>query len=41
VAKERRQLATLSDLALSDIGISRADAMGEYQRDFWDVPKCR
>jgi uncharacterized protein YjiS (DUF1127 family) len=41
VARERRQLASLSDASLRDIGISRADAMGEYYRQFWDVPPCR
>ena len=37
-ARERRQLMTLDERALKDIGISRADAHGEWSRPFWDLP---
>lgn len=41
LAKERRMLAMLDDAALKDIGLSRADAMQESERPFWDdSPKC-
>ncbi|MGE8499661.1 MAG: DUF1127 domain-containing protein [Pseudomonas sp.] len=36
--KERRQLASLSDGALKDIGLSRADVLQESERSFWDDP---
>lgn len=36
LAKERRMLAMLDDAALKDIGLSRADAMQESERPFWD-----
>ena len=32
---QRRALMRLSDSALSDIGLSRADAYDEYQKPFW------
>ncbi len=35
---ERIQLASLSDDALKDIGLSRADAYEEINRPFWDDP---
>jgi uncharacterized protein YjiS (DUF1127 family) len=35
---ERIQLATLSDEALKDIGLSRADVLEETERPFWDDP---
>lgn len=41
VARERRQLAALDDRALQDIGLTRADAIGEYDRHFWDVTPRR
>ena len=34
-ARERRQLSTLSDAMLKDIGISRADASTEFEKPFW------
>jgi uncharacterized protein YjiS (DUF1127 family) len=34
-AKERRQLAGLSDLMLQDIGITRADAEFLANKPFW------
>ncbi len=41
VRAERRQLATLSDAALADMGISRADAEREAQRPLLDIPAHR
>lgn len=41
LAAERRQLAGLSDAALKDIGISRADVYQEAERPFWDDPLRR
>jgi uncharacterized protein YjiS (DUF1127 family) len=35
-ARERRQLATLDDRLLSDIGISRCDVVREYDKPFWE-----
>jgi len=35
--RERRELMSLDDGALKDIGISRADADREWSRPFWDV----
>lgn len=39
LAEQRRQLAALSDAALKDIGLSRADAWQESERPFWDEPR--
>lgn len=36
--RQRRELASLNDAMLRDIGLSRADAEGEYRRHFWDLP---
>lgn len=36
LARQRRQLAALSDAALKDIGLGRADIWTESQRPFWD-----
>ncbi|WP_027897474.1 DUF1127 domain-containing protein [Zestomonas thermotolerans] len=36
LAYQRRQLASLSDEMLKDIGLSRADVMQESERPFWD-----
>jgi uncharacterized protein YjiS (DUF1127 family) len=44
LARQRRQLAMLSDVALKDIGLSRADIWEETQRPFWDdrsVLRCQ
>lgn len=41
LAKQRHQLASLSDAALKDIGVSRADVSQETQRPFWDDPLQR
>jgi uncharacterized protein YjiS (DUF1127 family) len=35
---ERIELASLSDDALKDIGLSRADVYEETDRPFWDDP---
>jgi len=34
-ARQRRQLLSLSDRMLKDIGISRADAVAEGEKPFW------
>jgi uncharacterized protein YjiS (DUF1127 family) len=34
-ARQRRQLLEVSDHMLRDIGISRADAIGEAEKPFW------
>jgi uncharacterized protein YjiS (DUF1127 family) len=39
--RSRRQLAELDDRLLSDIGISRADALEEASRAPWDVAPRR
>lgn len=36
VSRQRRELRELSDNQLKDIGISRADAIREAHRAFWD-----
>ncbi|MFK3795491.1 DUF1127 domain-containing protein [Pseudomonas sp. NPDC088444] len=36
--RERVQLASLSDAALKDMGLSRADVIEESERPFWDDP---
>jgi uncharacterized protein YjiS (DUF1127 family) len=36
--RQRRLLAQLSDEGLKDLGLSRADIVGESQRPFWDDP---
>ena len=36
--KSRRALAKLDDRALTDVGISRAEADREAQLTIWDVP---
>lgn len=41
LAAERRQLASLSDAALHDMGITRADVYQEAERPFWDDPLRR
>jgi uncharacterized protein YjiS (DUF1127 family) len=38
LAWERSQLASMSDDALKDIGMSRADVAREVERPFWDDP---
>jgi uncharacterized protein YjiS (DUF1127 family) len=41
IARERRALMALSDVALKDMGLSRADAYREGTRSFWDLPVDR
>jgi len=41
LAKERRQLASLSDTMLKDLGLSRADIQQESERPFWDDPLAK
>ena len=41
LARQRRDLARLSDEMLKDIGISRVDALREAKRPFWDDPMNR
>jgi uncharacterized protein YjiS (DUF1127 family) len=41
LAEQRRRLAALSDAALKDIGLSRADVFQEVERPFWDDPLAR
>jgi uncharacterized protein YjiS (DUF1127 family) len=36
VARQRRSLLTLNEHMLKDIGITRADALREASRPFWD-----
>ena len=38
VSRERRMLQNLDDHMLRDIGVSRADAVREGERAFWDLP---
>jgi len=35
---QRARLAQLDDAALSDIGLTRAQALQEARRPFWDAP---
>lgn len=39
LARQRRQLAMLDEMALKDMGLSRADVMQESERPFWDDPQ--
>jgi uncharacterized protein YjiS (DUF1127 family) len=39
--RERRQLMALDTQTLKDLGLSRADAYGEWSRPFWDLPRER
>lgn len=41
IAQQRHRLSQLDDAALSDMGLSRADAWAESRRPFWDLPKSR
>lgn len=38
VARQRRELAELSDRQLQDIGLTRGQATREARRWFWDMP---
>jgi uncharacterized protein YjiS (DUF1127 family) len=33
--RQRRQLMALDDRLLADLGMTRADAVGEYRKPFW------
>ena len=39
VWRQRRHLARLDDAALTDIGLTRAEAHAEAQKPIWDVPQ--
>lgn len=39
--RQRRLLAQMSDGALKDLGLSRADIQQETERPFWDDPLSR
>jgi uncharacterized protein YjiS (DUF1127 family) len=41
VAHQRRSLRSMSDEMLKDIGVSRADAMREAGRRFWETDETR
>lgn len=41
LAEQRRRLAMLDGEALKDLGLSRADALQESERPFWDDPLKR
>ena len=41
LARQRRQLASLGDAALKDLGLSRGDVMQEVERPFWDDPLAK
>jgi uncharacterized protein YjiS (DUF1127 family) len=41
VRRERRDLASLDERALKDIGFSSGEAFAEAGRSFWDVPADR
>jgi uncharacterized protein YjiS (DUF1127 family) len=41
LAKERRQLASLNDAMLKDLGLNRGDVMQESERPFWDDPLAK
>lgn len=36
--RQRRALATMDDVQLKDIGLSRAEALQEAHRPLWDAP---
>lgn len=41
VARQRRALLRLGDSALKDFGASRADALNEAGKPWWDLPERR
>ena len=41
LTRQRRRLAALDECALKDLGLSRADAIQESERPFWDDPLSR
>jgi len=38
LARQRRELGAMSEAALKDIGLSRADILLETERHFWEDP---
>lgn len=36
--RQRRALAKLDDSSLTDLGLTRAEALAESNRGFWDAP---
>lgn len=38
VWNQRRKLASLDEVRLADLGLSREEALAEANRPFWDVP---
>jgi uncharacterized protein YjiS (DUF1127 family) len=38
LVEQRQRLASLDEVALKDLGLSRADVMQESERPFWDDP---
>ncbi|MBE9639743.1 DUF1127 domain-containing protein [Salipiger mangrovisoli] len=38
VARQRRKLADLDDHLLRDLGLTKAEAIDEARRGFWDAP---
>ncbi len=40
IARERARLREMSDAELSDIGISRREALSEATRPFWQGQRC-
>ena len=41
ITRERARLREMSEAELSDIGLSRRDALGEARRPFWQGRRCR
>ena len=41
VSRERQELRTLSDAALKDMGLDRADVAREVAKSMWDLPADR
>lgn len=41
IARERARLREMSETELSDIGLTRRDALGEAMRPFWQGHRCR
>ena len=39
--EQRRKLASLDDAMLADIGLSRGEALAEFDRPIWDMPANR
>lgn len=39
VSRQRRALAAMDTVALSDLGLTREQAQREAKRSFWDIPQ--